>query len=383
MATRKTKSKSKRYIASRPKEELTGRLVLFPKVTVCGIEIPKEDLRITAEDAKVLVGWWSDSDATNWGIAPNTEYEFVDYKGEKVRCRNTCGRPVSLAWVEHLAQEILNGGWRFNGESWVMGSTGMALNMQHRAIALIWAQQIVDYDGKDPKKKMVAVDLKKRYPQPLFIEALTVRGIMETPDVLRSLDNMRTRSSSDLQFATKLIPNLGREASEIGDGSCSAALDKLKYAASYMTWHQNKTPAPYENVFLQGISYPAHGKYSKYPYPAYDTKIEVTATVLEPNPWDEDDMPEEPFQVEGILLIRPSPFGGFQCFVTGSPTDKSIASGHGVDCTEFAVDPETVMPHCVPETKATSPKKSKPDTDPGKRARPRSSRRNNAGRAAR
>jgi len=329
-------------------------------LTVCGIEIPEDDLRISAEDAKVLVGWASESEflaQLTAGVSPEiackmnvkygTEYDLIDYYGEKVRCsNNTRNRPLNIEWVQQLAQDILNDIWRFNGESWVIGTTGVALSLQHRAIALIWAQQMVDYNGKDRKKKKLATQLQQRHTEPLFIEALVVRGVRETPDVIRTLDHVRTRSLRDVRVAINKIPKAAPEATDMFDSTVYDAASKLKVSASYLTWHKNNTPAPYENEFLKGLTYPLHGDYAEYPYPFYDTEIGVTAMTYTGNPWDEDGKSDDPFEVKGSLFIRPSPFGGLQCSV--NTADEN-----------YDVDPESVKPLSTKGIKSEAPKNTK------------------------
>lgn len=85
-----------------------------------------------------------------------------------------------------------------------------------------------------------------------------------------------------------------------------------------------------ENSFLQTLSYP---KDQEYPFPAHDTGKKVTAIPYTDDPWDESDEDKEPEQIQGILLIRPSPFGGLQCFVKTDGSDE-----------EQSVDPNTVAP---------------------------------------
>lgn len=82
------------------------------------------------------------------------------------------------------------------------------------------------------------------------------------------------------------------------------------------------------NSFLQTLSYP---KDAEFPYPAHDTGRQVTAKTYHGNPWDEDDKDDEPISVRGILLIRPSPFGGLQCYVQDGDE-------------QHVVDPSTVEP---------------------------------------
>lgn len=204
-----------------PHDELTGRPILYGTVTVCGIEIPEENLRITAEDAKVLMGYETESEhearltadvspevASKMNVKYGSEYDFIDYSGEKVRCsNNTRNRPLNMSWVDQLAQDILNENWRFNGESWVIGTTGLALSLQHRAIALIRAEQIRSYEGDDEAKQEKAAHWQEIHPEPLSIEAVVVRGVQETPDVTRTLDNVRPRSLSDVLFADTALFN--------------------------------------------------------------------------------------------------------------------------------------------------------------------------------
>lgn len=196
-------------------EKIGGRPVLFPKVTVCGIEIPRENLLVTAEDAKTFLGWESESDyearltegasveqASKMNVKYGNDFDFKDYNGEKVRLKNNVrNRPVDLAWVQQIAVDILNEFWRFNGESWIIGQTGLSLSLQHRALGLIWAEQKRSYEGNDEEKKALAKQLLKAHPEPLAIEAVVVRGVEETPDVTRTMDNVRPRSLSDVLFA--------------------------------------------------------------------------------------------------------------------------------------------------------------------------------------
>lgn len=199
----------------KPKDEITGRPVLFDTLTVCGIEIPEDDLMVTAEDAKTLLGWETESEhearltegvspevASKMNVKYGAEYDLLDYNGEKVRLsNNTRNRPLNPSWMQQLAQDILNDNWQFNGEAWIIGETGLALSLQHRALALIWAEQVRSYEGDDEEKQAKAAHWQELHPEPLTIPALVVRGVKETPDVTRTLDNVRPRSLTDVLFA--------------------------------------------------------------------------------------------------------------------------------------------------------------------------------------
>lgn len=71
-------------------------------------------------------------------------------------------------------------------------------------------------------------------------------------------------------------------------------------------------PSVHENEVLRGLEYPSD---TEFPYPFHDTGVRVTATVINPNPFYEEDKSDEPYDLTGNLYIRPSPFGGFQCAI--------------------------------------------------------------------
>jgi hypothetical protein len=198
-----------------PKDDISGRPVLYPTITVCGIEIPEENLLVSAEEVKEIMGWETESEhearltegvspevASKMNVKYGAEYDFMDYNGEKVRCKNNVrNRPLQTSWRDQLAQDILNDNWRFNGEAAVVGNTGLVLSFQHRGLALIHAEQIRSYEGDDEAKQEKAAHWQKIHPEPLRIPMLRVCGVEETPDVTRTLDNVRPRSLSDVLFA--------------------------------------------------------------------------------------------------------------------------------------------------------------------------------------
>lgn len=193
------------------------RPVLFNEISVCGHVIPEDDLYASADDAKALLGWESESDhearltadvspevASKMNVKYGDEYDIKDYNGEKVRCNNNLrNRPIQMPWVDTIAQEILNNRWEFNGEAWIIGETGLTLSLQHRGHGLIRAQQILDYEGDDETKQERAKHWRKVWGEghQLKIPALVVRGVKEAPSVTRTLDNVRPRSLSDVLFA--------------------------------------------------------------------------------------------------------------------------------------------------------------------------------------
>lgn len=187
----------------------SGRKIKYDDIRVCGIPIPRDKRIVTVQTAMDLLGWVSESDhekeltkdlppekAALMNTKFGTDYFLTDINGEKVRLTNNVrNRPYNDAWARTLAQDILNENWEFNGESWVVGETGLTLSLQHRAIALVFAEQMRLRDDADGEH------WRKRHPDPLTIEALIVTGISESPKVTRTLDNVRPRTLMDVLFA--------------------------------------------------------------------------------------------------------------------------------------------------------------------------------------
>lgn len=66
---------------------------------------------------------------------------------------NTCNRPLSRRVVEHLSNEMLQGRWKFNGETIVFDSEGVLRNGQHRLNAILkarWRAQFLVVRGINP-----------------------------------------------------------------------------------------------------------------------------------------------------------------------------------------------------------------------------------------
>lgn len=53
---------------------------------------------------------------------------------------NTNNRPIRQSHVDHLADEMLSGRWKFNGESIIFDDQGVLRNGQHRLTAILKAR---------------------------------------------------------------------------------------------------------------------------------------------------------------------------------------------------------------------------------------------------
>lgn len=176
------------------------------------------DNALTCSDMKKLLGWESESDYTARILRENprakeatvkygTDYLLVDEAGEKVRCRNNNGnRPFTESHARKLAQDILNRNWAdsrngedrtVNGETICISRNGDVVSGQHRGVGFILACQM--WAGLNPEKDH-SEHWKKLWPEEPTLEAILVYGVSDSPEVLRTLDNVRERSLSDVLF---------------------------------------------------------------------------------------------------------------------------------------------------------------------------------------
>lgn len=172
-------------------KKLEKRPVLYPSVTMslCDAENP-----LTAEGAKALLGWTEESE--NLKIGEN-ELLLKDERGVKIKCLNNINnRELNLAQVSILMQEILRNRWRFNGETVIVGQTGLILNGQHSLIALVLAaQKVTDKPGQ----------FAEWWQGEPWIEKLIVYGVSEDDEVVNTLDTGRPRNLTDVFFRSEMF----------------------------------------------------------------------------------------------------------------------------------------------------------------------------------
>lgn len=158
---------------------------LYPEVTV---QVCQGDDSITDETAKKILGWREIPDESDM------DYLLKDAEGKKIQCaHNLRNRQLYGSTVSTLAQEILRGRWRLNGENLIIGRKGTVLNGQHSLIAVIMACQLYD---ADPERYPFWNDQGKRP----CIEKLVAFGIEESDDVVNTMDTCKPRSLSDVIF---------------------------------------------------------------------------------------------------------------------------------------------------------------------------------------
>lgn len=210
-------------------KEQSDKPVLYPDVRVNGGNvIPPEALRLSAAKMRELLGW---EDEENYAVRITADgktkkaqatfgedYLLKDEEGKKVRCwRNTGNRPFDETHARRLAQDVLGGNWRFNGEAIIIGKYGSVESGQHRGAALVLASQIW---AKNP-------DQWPRWKEEPFIESLIVAGVSEAPDVLRTLDNVKPRSESDVIYTSEIFAKLSSADRKECSRMLAAAIDLL------------------------------------------------------------------------------------------------------------------------------------------------------------
>lgn len=225
------------------KVTVVQRPTLYKELTVNGKVIKPEDCVISVALAKKLLGWESEKDYTVRMMKekPGTKEEQAqfsneilekmgaqilierDEEGERVVCWHNCrNRPFDLGHSKKLAQDILNRNWAgpltmpgetVNGETIIIGRTGQVESGQHRLVALILASQIWI------KQKL---KWESKWPTEPVLESLIVQGVSESPNVLRTLDNVKPRTLSDVFYTSDLFLTL----TPIERKECSRMLDR-------------------------------------------------------------------------------------------------------------------------------------------------------------
>jgi len=178
------------------------RPVMFPKFDVR--EYTKAKGRpMTAEIAKEILGW-------EVVDKKSEDYHFTDQEGNKIFLRFNAGnRPLNESWALALAYDILNRHWRFNGETVIRGKSGDTLSGQHRLIGLVFAEQI--RTGKN------APHWEALWSGPIEIDMLVAEGIEEDDATLRTLDNTRPRTLTDVLCTEAAFQKYGiKQRKELG-----------------------------------------------------------------------------------------------------------------------------------------------------------------------
>lgn len=198
--------------------DVETRPILYPDVTVNGVPVPTDKMRLSTTLCKKLLGYETEEEykkrceqATDVherakgqaGYGDN--YHFFDGAGLKVRCWNSQdNRPFDDATADRYAQDALNRQWAgpeafpgetVNGETVIIGRTGKVLGGNHRMVGCVRAAERWQANPK-------AYPEWKEEP---FIETLVVFGVSENPIIVRTLDNVRPRTLADTVYTSDVF----------------------------------------------------------------------------------------------------------------------------------------------------------------------------------
>lgn len=229
------------------------RTVIYDKHTAVihdGVEAPA----ITAAQAKEILGWEEEGEKNPFGKKYLTEIN-----GKKVRCNNNVtNRPLGMAVVETLVQEILNKRWSYNGESIIIGRTGLVLNGQHTLLALIIAAQRW-HDNPE------ACPLWKEEPT---LHKLIAYGVKEDDQTVNTMDTCKPRSFADVLYRAQLFKDLTSEQRKNAT--------KILGGAVRMLWHRVE---PHSNALSK---YRTHSEVFAF-FERHPSLIKATQHVWEEN----------------------------------------------------------------------------------------------------
>lgn len=172
------------------------------------VEVCKGENAITVERAKALLGWESEPDYIaklkltdanlNEDLAKEIfgkDFFLVDILGNRVKLHNnTRNRPWGAEVSKTYMQDMLQRHWEFNGETVIIGKYGRVLSAQHRLIGLVFAEQTRTLEGQ-------AEHWAEYWKTPVVMEGIIVYGVDESPKVTRTIDNVKSRTLSDVIFA--------------------------------------------------------------------------------------------------------------------------------------------------------------------------------------
>lgn len=216
---------------------VTDRVVIYDEIAM---RLYDDQKPLTPDEAKEILGWQEESENIKF-LTENGGYLFKDERGLKIRCTNNItNRPIRWPIVAALKQEILHRRWRLNGETIIVGRTGLVLNGQHTLVALIFAHQT--WMEKQGQYQHV-------WPDTPYIEKVAVFGIDETDDTVNTIDTTKPRDLGDVIFRSEYFrdqPEKNRRK-----------LSRIAQHAVMMLWHRTGAS---ENAFSAGATRQTHAE---------------------------------------------------------------------------------------------------------------------------
>lgn len=180
------------------KKSKDGREVIYKEAKT---KIYQGKEALTADIAKEILGWEE---------LPKTskQYHFSHPLTGKVQFNNNdTNRAINTINVMTLLQDLLNGRWKLNGETIIIGETGRVLNGQHQLIALVLADLTFQGMDKDERKEINLL-------HPPTLEKVVVAGISEEDAVVNTMDTAKPRSLADVIYRSPYFQDLAPKVRE-------------------------------------------------------------------------------------------------------------------------------------------------------------------------
>lgn len=182
---------------AKPKQKVE-RKVLFPEPEAY---LCVGDQALTVDNVKELLGWTDDAKLAKEHDAG--EYLLTDLNEKKVWLLNNIkNRPLYMNLVEAYAQEHLQRRWKFNGETIIIGKTGLVENGQHQMIGLVLAEQMRVKDASGAQHWV------KNWPGPVTMEKVVVYGVDEDDATINTMDTCKPRSFADVIYRSEYFKSM-------------------------------------------------------------------------------------------------------------------------------------------------------------------------------
>lgn len=180
-------------------EEATSltRKILYPEVQV---RLYQGDTALTEEEAKKLLMWEEETEHVKFA----GDYLLVDGDNKKIRCYNNINnRAFDKNWAKTLEGNILNKQWTgpngrgktVNGESMIIGQTGLNISCQHRLVGFVLACQ----EWRKNPEKWSMWDT-----QPVM-DCVIVFGVDESDETVDTIDTGKPRTLTDVIYRSEIF----------------------------------------------------------------------------------------------------------------------------------------------------------------------------------
>ncbi len=221
------------------------RDILYPDIQVKCFWEGSADGAMSYDIMKAILGWESEPEYTarmlqeQPGLKPeqamftkelwDDSNNFRNIAGHKVVCwNNDHNRPFDESTAKRYSQEVLTRNWAgpttfpgetVNGETLIVSRTGRVESGQHRGIGYMWAVET----WRKQQMKWIP-----NWPDEPVFETIVVFGVSENPKVIRTLDNVRPRTSTDVIYTSGIFDRKadGTQTSSVEKKECSRMLAK-------------------------------------------------------------------------------------------------------------------------------------------------------------